>query len=458
MSATRKLGLAAADPVPDVAVSRDSSLRWRVVLSSYIGSVVEWFDFFVYSVASASVFNVLFFPNVSAGIGTLLALATLAIGYFVRPIGGVIYGHFGDRIGRKKMLVTSIVLMGVATVLVGLLPTYAQIGVMAPILLLTLRLIQGLAVAGEWGGALLMTLEHAGKGRRGVSSCVIGMGQCSGLMLGTLVFGLVSRLPQDQFLSWGWRVPFIAAVLLIGIGLWMRLGIEESPIFLEQKARAQQNPGLKQEMPIVEVLRNNWRQVVQCFLMVLGPFSISALISPFAIAYAVQSGFPRVSALNAATVAAFCQVVGMLIGGWLSDKIGRRPVFMIGAVLMAVNSIVMFRMAASGNDALLALGFAVAGLSHGFMFGPLGAFVSELFRTGTRFTGASLGYQLGGAFGGGVAPVIATSLVLLAGGPPNITYLVVFSTLVCIVSFLVAVFSRETYRDDLIEAALAPAL
>ncbi len=201
MSASQKLDVMV--PVREAGMSQDSSLRWRVVLSSYIGSVVEWFDFFIYSVASASVFNVLFFPNVSAGVGTLLALATLAIGYFVRPIGGVIYGHFGDRIGRKKMLVSSIVLMGIATVLVGLMPTYAQVGALAPILLLTLRLIQGLAVAGEWGGALLMTLEHAGKGRRGVSSCVIGMGQCSGLMLGTLVFGLVSRLPQDQFLSWG---------------------------------------------------------------------------------------------------------------------------------------------------------------------------------------------------------------------------------------------------------------
>jgi MFS family permease len=441
---------------PELAMTAEAGIQWRVVLSSYIGSVVEWFDFFVYSVATASVFNVLFFPNQSAGIGTLLALATLAIGYFVRPIGGVIYGHFGDRIGRKKMLVSSIVLMGIATVLVGLLPTYAQIGVAAPLLLLTLRVIQGLAVAGEWGGALLMTLEHAGRGRRGVSSCVIGMGQCSGLMLGTFVFGLVSRLPQQQFLSWGWRLPFIGAVLLIGIGLWMRLGIEESPVFLQQKAQERRNPR-NTTLPIVELLRTGWRQVVQCFLMVLGPFSISALISPFCIAYAVQSGFPRPVVFNAATVAAFCQVVGMLIGGWVSDRVGRRPVFMVGAVLMAVNSYVMFRLASSGDGMLLALGFGLAGLSHGIMFGPLGAFISELFRTGTRFTGASLGYQLGGAFGGGVAPVIATSLVLVAGGPPNIGLLVGFSTLVCAISFLVAVFSRETYRDDLTETATVPA-
>ncbi|MFC0406841.1 MFS transporter [Roseomonas elaeocarpi] len=425
--------------------------------SSYVGSVVEWFDFFIYSVASASVFNVLFFPNESEGVGTLLALATLAIGYLVRPIGGVIYGHFGDRIGRKKMLVSSIVLMGAATVVIGFMPTYAQIGALAPILLLTLRVIQGLAVAGEWGGALLMTLEHAGKGRRGVSSCVIGMGQCTGLMLGTFVFSLVSRLPQDQFLSWGWRLPFLGAVVLIALGLWMRLGIEESPVFLKQKQMEARQPVASARPPIMDVLQHGWRQVLQCFMMVLGPFSISALISPFCISYAVQAGFPRVTALNAATVAALCQVVGMLVGGWLSDKVGRRPVFMVGAVLMAVCSFIMFRNASSGDAGLLTLGFALAGLSHGFMFGPLGAFIAELFHTGTRFTGASLGYQLGGAFGGGVAPVIGTSLVLLAGGPPNIGYLLVFSTLVCVCSFVVAVLSRETYRDDLTEVGTGPA-
>jgi MFS family permease len=419
------------------------------VLSSYVGSVVEWFDFFIYSVASASVFNVLFFPNASEGVGTLLALATLAIGYLVRPLGGVIYGHFGDRLGRKKMLISSIVLMGVATVLIGLMPTYAQIGFLAPVLLLVLRIIQGLAVAGEWGGALLMTLETSSQKRRGLSSSVIGMGQCSGLLLGTLVFSFVSRLPQEQFLAWGWRLPFLGAVLLIALGLWMRLGIEESPVFLKQKELEAREPIATKRPPILDVLQHGRRQVLQCFLMVIGPFSISALISPFTIAYAVQAGFPRVTVLEAATVAALCQVIGMFIGGWLSDNVGRRPVFMVGAVAMAIGSYIMFKNASSGDTRLLTLGFAAAGLAHGFMFGPLGAFIAELFRTGMRFTGASLGYQLGGAFGGGLVPVVATSLVLVAGGPPNIGYLLVFSTLVCLISFVVAYKSRETYRDDL---------
>jgi MFS family permease len=434
-----------------------TSTGFRIIASSYIGSVVEWFDFFIYSVATASVFNVLFFPNQAAGVGTLLAMGTLAVGYLVRPLGGIIYGHFGDRIGRKKMLVSSIVLMGFATVLVGLMPTYAQIGFWAPVLLLTLRIIQGFAVAGEWGGALLMTLEHAKKGRRGLWSCVIGMGQCSGLLLGTFAFGLVTRLPQDEFLSWGWRVPFLGAILLIALGLWMRLGVAESPVFLEQQRLKAQQGKKTTAPPILDVLRHNGAQVFQAFLIVLGPFVVSALISPFCIAYSVQVGFARVDALNAATVAAFCQVVGMLFGGWLSDHIGRRPVFMIGAVLMAVNVCVMFSLANLHSPGLLILGFALAGLSHGTMFGPLGAFVAELFRTGTRFTGASLGYQIAGAFGGGFAPVIAGSLLLAAGGPPHLAYLFGFVLVVCVLSFTVAVLSRETYRDDLSVSAAGAA-
>ena len=423
-------------------------LGLRVVISSYIGSTVEWFDFYIYSIASASVFNVLFFPNLGTTVGTLVAFATIAIGYLIRPLGGVIYGHFGDRIGRKKMLVSSIVLMGVSTMLVGLMPTYAQVGLWAPLLLMALRMLQGLAVAGEWGGGLLMTLEHAGPGRRGLWSCVIGMGMCSGLLLGTAAFGIVSHMPDSQLLTWGWRVPFLAAVLLIGIGLWMRLGISESPVFLEQKRREAATQ-TRQRIPLVHVLKTQWRQVLQAALMVSGPFVISALISPFSIAYAVQAGFPRVDALNAATMAALCQVIGMFIGGWLSDKVGRRPVFMVGAVLMATNIFALLHLATLHDYGYLVLGFALAGLSHGFMFGPLGAFITELFTTSTRFTGASLGYQLAGALGGGFTPLVAGSLLAAGGGVPHAQWVIAFGALFCLVSFVVALKSRETYKEDL---------
>jgi MFS family permease len=416
--------------------------------------VVEWFDFFIYSIASASVFNVLFFPTESKSVGTLLALGTLAVGYVVRPLGGIIYGHFGDRIGRKKMLVSSIVLMGLATILIGALPTYAQVGMMAPVLLLTLRIVQGFAVAGEWGGALLMTIEHAGKGKRGLWSCVIGMGQCSGLLLGTLVFSLLTRMPEADFLTWGWRLPFLGAVLLIGLGLWMRLGIEESPVFVaQQKKRAAEGHAASTTPPIVDVLKNGWRQLLQTFGIVSGPFVVSALISPFCIAYAIELGFPRSAALNAASVAALCQIVGMVIGGGLSDKIGRRPVFMIGAVLMSINVYAMFTLAGMKSPEMLMLGFGLAGIAHGFMFGPIGAFIAELFSTGSRFTGASLGYQLAGTFGGGFAPLIASSLLIAGGGAPNFHYVLFFAFAMCLVSFFVAVKSRESYMDDLNKSA-----
>jgi len=426
---------------------RSKGLGVRVVMSSYIGSTVEWFDFFIYSIASASVFNVLFFPELGKTGGTLVAFATIAIGYLIRPLGGMIYGHFGDLVGRKQMLISSIVLMGVATMLVGLMPTYAQIGLGAPLILMALRLLQGLAVAGEWGGGLLMTLEHARPGTRGLWSCVIGMGQCTGLLLATAAFGLVSLLPEAQLLSWGWRLPFLAAVLLIAIGLWMRLGISESPVFLEQKKKDAQCE--RAPIPLVQVLKTQWRQVLQAALMVSGPFVISALISPFSIAYSVQSGFARTTALNAATAAALCQVIGMLIGGWLSDKVGRRPVFMVAAVLMTTNFAALLHLATLHDGGMLALGFALAGLAHGLMFGPLGAFITELFTTSTRFTGASLGYQLAGALGGGFTPLIAGSLLAAGGGVPHGQYVIAFGGLFCLVSFVVAFKSRETYREDL---------
>lgn len=438
---------AGAGPLP-----RQTSHGVRVILSGYIGSLVEWFDFYIYSVATASVFNVLFFPKMNSVAATLAGFATLALGYLIRPLGGVIYGHFGDMFGRKKMLVSSIILMGLATALVGFMPTYAQIGLWAPLLLVLLRMLQGLAVAGEWGGALLMTLEHAKPGRRGLWSCVIGMGTCSGLLLGTAAFSLVSRLPEASFLSWGWRLPFVAAVLLVALGLWMRLGIEESPLFLEQQRERARNRQPDARAPIVQVMLTQWRQVAQTFLIATGPFVISALISPFAIAYGVQSGFTRFIVLNAATAAALCQVVGMLCGGWLSDKIGRRPVFMAGSVLMALSIAALFYLMGQHVPRLLLAGFMMAGLAHGFMYGPLGAFITELFHTGTRFTGASLGFQLAGAIGGGCTPLIASSLLIAAGGVSHPLFIIAFGALACVLSFIIALTARETYRIDLAAA------
>jgi MHS family shikimate/dehydroshikimate transporter-like MFS transporter len=420
----------------------------RLILSSYIGTTIEFFDFFIYSLAAATVVNRLFFPKDDPAIGTLAAFGILAIGYLARPIGGIIYGHFGDRIGRKKVLVTSVVLMGASTVAVGLLPTYDQIGIWAPILLLCVRMIQGLAVAGEYGGALTMLVENAGIGRRGLWGCVVGVGAASGHMLGTAAFALMSYMPPNDFIRWGWRIPFLVSALLVVVGLWIRLGISESPVFLDLKRRERSKP-IKTKVPIVDLFATQYRQISQTFLVMLGVFSVSLLIGPFAISYSIDSGFSRNMVLTASTVAWTVDAVVMIFSAWLSDRIGRKPVFIIGAVLMAIATPALLLIANGGSPGLLALGFVLSGIAHGFFFGPTGAYLAEMFHTGSRYTGVSVGYQLASTFGGGFTPFIAKSLLLAAGGAPHLSYVLVFAIGCCAVGLLATVWSKETYRLDL---------
>ena len=417
-------------------------------MSSYIGTTIEFFDFFIYSLAAATVVNKLFFPKESPTAGTLAAFGILAIGYLARPIGGIIYGHFGDRIGRKKMLVTSVTLMGISTVAVGLLPTYAQIGIWAPILLLCVRMIQGLAVAGEYGGALTMLVENAGVGRRGLWGCIAGVGAASGHMLGTAAFALLSFMPGRDFVTWGWRLPFLFSALLVALGLWIRLGIGESPVFLALQSQKRLKR-TEARAPIVELFVTQRREIFQAFLLLLGVFSISLLIGPFAISYSIDAGFSRNMVLTASSVAWTVDAFVMIFSAWLSDQIGRKPVFMIGAVLMAVATPALLLLANGHAPGLLACGFVLSGIAHGFFFGPTGAYLAEMFHTGSRYTGVSVGYQLASTFGGGFTPFIATSLLLAAGGSPHISYVLIFSIACCVVGFIATIWSPETYRLDL---------
>ncbi|RZT88938.1 metabolite-proton symporter [Pseudonocardia sediminis] len=429
--------------------SKRRNSKRRILTSTYIGTVIEWFDFYIYGTAAAIVFNVLFFPEVDSLIGTLAAFGTLASGFLARPIGGIIAGHFGDRIGRKKMLVLSIILMGFGTVIVGLLPTYEQIGIWAPILLVTARVIQGLAAGGEWGGGVLMAIEHFDDRRRGLWGSVGMMGVPTGVTLSTAVFALLSLLPQEDLLSWGWRLPFLASIVLVGVGLWVRLGVDESPVFERARQEQKTKPA---KAPFIEIMTKDWRNVVVGVLLVIGPFAASAVFITFGASYGTQVGFSRAEVLTAQSIANVVELIAMPLFGLLSDHIGRRKIYYWGGALLGISAFTLFAAFDSGSWAVLLVAFLFTYVAHGMMYGPMGAFLAELFTTGTRYTGASLGYQVAGAIGGGFGPLIATSLLVAAGGAPNYTYVAVFMLVVCLLSAGAAWFAPEMKQRALREA------
>lgn len=420
-------------------------MRNRVLVSGFIGSVIEWYDFYLFGIASAAVFNKLFFPGASATAGTLAAFATLAAGFIARPVGGIIWGHFGDRAGRKGMLVLSILLMGFSTVVVGLLPTFATIGIAAPILLVVMRVVQGVSAGGEWGGAVLMSMEHAPK-RRGLSSSVAQMGLYGGILLANGVFALVSALTGDSFLAWGWRIPFLISAVLVVIGLWIRLGVEESPVFKAARAEAERAAAETPKLPLVEVLRRPKNLLLSVFL-VLGAFAASAVYGTWIVSYGITAGFPRADVLNAVLVSAAIGLVFQPVFAYLSDLWGRRVVVGVGAVLQAISIPVMFALMAGGGVGEMYLGISLAAFTHAIVYSPLGAWLGELFPTTQRYTGASLGYQIAGTIGGGFTPLICASL--LAGSGGGTAGISLFMGATCLLTVIAVFFARETSRSAL---------
>jgi MFS family permease len=421
----------------------------RAVLSSYLGSVIEYYDFLLYATASAVVFNKIFFSNLDPLVGTVASFGTLATGYLARPLGGIVFGHFGDRIGRKKMLVLSMTLMGVGSTLIGLLPTYAQIGVWAPILLVLLRVVQGIAVGGEWGGAALMSAEHA-PSRRGLWTSFTNAGAPTGVVLSTLVLALsAAATGEAQFLAWGWRVPFLLSIVLLAIGLFVRARVAETPVFAE--AAKPTRP------PLVEVLRNHPRNLLLSIGVGFGAFVAQATITTFVISYAVQHGFPRSTVLNALTLSSAVAIFGIVGFSALSDRLGRRPVVLAGAAAMAIWAFALFPLIDSGSTALLVVAVVVGqGLVHTAWYGPLAALYTELFSTGARYTGASLGYQVAG-LGAGIAPVAFASVMAAGGGTLTVS---IIMAVCCLVSVACILALRETSTTDLTadpEPARAPA-
>ncbi|MDN7242929.1 MFS transporter [Planococcus sp. N028] len=380
----------------------------RVLIASLVGSSIEWFDYFLYGTVAALVFNQLFFVNEDPTVGLLLAYASFALAFFIRPFGGVVFSHIGDRIGRKKTLVLTLSLMGIATFGMGLLPTYQAIGVWAPILLITLRLIQGLGIGGEWGGALLLAVEYAPEDKKGLFGSIPQMGVTIGMLMGTIALWIMTLLPDDSFMTWGWRVPFILSAFLVIFGLWIRKGIDETPAF-----KKVQESGEIPKLPIVDTLKYHWREVLIAIgakVVETAPFYI---FSTFIVSYATTNlGFDRTEALTAVMVATVVTTILIPIMGNLSDKVGRKKLYVTGTIAMALFAFPYFWMIQQGSVALLVLA-TVIGL--GIIWAPitavLGTMFSEIFEAKVRYTGISLGYQIGAAVAGGTAPLVATALL-----------------------------------------------
>ncbi len=418
-----------------------SSIR-KVAAASLIGTTIEWYDFFIYGTAAALVFGGLFFPTISPTAGTLAAFATFGVGFFARPVGGIIFGHFGDKIGRKAMLVLSLTMMGVATVLIGLLPSYATIGIAAPILLVVLRFVQGLGVGGEWGGAVLMAVEHSPPERRGFYGSWPQMGVPAGLILSNLVFLAVAGLPDAAFAAWGWRIPFLLSIVLVGVGLFIRLRIMESPAF----SRVQETQTVAR-MPIMDVLRTYPKQVLLAagaFIVINAYFYI--LVS-YLINYATEAaGMSRGAILTVVLLSSVVSFFAIPYFAALSDRFGRRPLYLIGVVGMGVSAFLLFWATDTGSFWLVlpAHIFGLGALS--VSYGPQAAFYAEMFGTRVRYSGISLGYQGGSIFGGALAPIIATWLFSTTGTSTSIA---AYVAALAVLSFVCAYVATETYQIDI---------
>lgn len=440
------------DPTAGPSVSRPDPVQLRrAVTSSFIGSVIEYYDFLLYATASAVVFSKVFFSNLTPLVATVASFGTFATGYLARPLGGIIFGHFGDRLGRKRMLILTMVLMGVASFLIGVLPTYEQVGVLAPIALVVLRVVQGIAVGGEWGGAVLLSAEHA-TGRRGLWASFTNAGAPFGMVLSTAALtGTGALVGEEAFLSWGWRVPFLISIVLLGVGMFVRLRVAETPVFSAATAAAARTPS---RAPLVDVLRNHPKSLLLGIGVGLAAFVVQGTLTTYLIAYGVQAGFPRQTVLNGLTLSSALAVAGIL--GWsaLSDRIGRRPVVIAGAVIMTVFAFLLFPMVDSGSAALLTLALVLGqAVIHPMMYGPLAALYSELFGTRSRYTGASLGYQMAG-LGAGLAPVIFAQVQAATGGGGTLAISVVIGAF-CLLTVVCTLALGETSRRDLADVAPA---
>lgn len=418
----------------------------KVVFASLIGTATEWYDFFLFGSAAALVFGEVFFGEIGGTTGTLYAFMTYALGFAARPLGGIVFGHFGDKVGRKKMLVASLLLMGIGTFAIGLLPTYASIGVTAPILLVFCRLLQGFAVGGEWGGAVLMAAEHGDDANRGFWTSWPQAGVALGNLLATGVLWVLAAVQTESaFLDWGWRIPFLLSAVLVVIGLWVRLTIEESPVFREAQAHVAE----RQHLPIIEVVKEYPREVLVAMGMRMAENISYYIFTVISITYVTTYlELDKGDILRALLIGAAIQFVWVPIVGAASDRVGRRPLYLAGAVGVGVWTFVFFDLLDSGDPTKFVIAVAVGLALHSLMYAPQAAFFSELFGTSVRYTGASVGYQLASIFAGALAPIIALQL-LGEVGEGNTDAVGIYVAVASVLTIVAVIAAKETKASSL---------
>ncbi|MDC7785639.1 MFS transporter [Rhodoplanes sp. TEM] len=434
---------AATDQLVIPAPETSSDMR-RIVWSSVIGTAVEWYDFLIYAVATALVFNKLFFPATDPGIATIAAFGTYGVGFLARPLGAAVFGHFGDQVGRKAMLAITIIIMGLGTFAIGLLPTYEQIGVAAPALLVMLRFVQGIGLGGEWGGAVLMAVENAPAHRRGLYGSLVQVGNPVGNLAALAIFAVVSQLPESEFMAWGWRIPFLLSILLIGVGLFIRLRLEETPAFRAVQAKSDVS-----RRPVTEVLTRHRKAFLTAVGLKIAEISYASIAGVFVISYATQTlGMPRATVLNGVMASSFIALFTIPLFGWLSDIVGRKAMFYASCLFCMGFAFPMFALLDTRDPLIVTLTVVVA-ISFGqmVMFGIGAPFYSELFAARLRYSGASLGFQIGAALSGGLTPFVAAALMAWSGGQtwPISLYLIACGLITTVATFA----APETARKEL---------
>ncbi|WP_231446445.1 MFS transporter [Brevibacterium zhoupengii] len=412
----------------------------RAKWASFVGTAIEWYDFYLYGTAAALVFNQVFFTDFDGPTGTLLSLMTFSAGFIARPIGGIVMGHFGDRIGRKSMLILSLMTMGIATTLIGFLPTFATIGVWAPILLVTLRVVQGFGVGGEWGGAVLVAVENAPKTHKGLAGSWPQVGVPVGLFLANAVFMVTNLIiGPEAFVAWGWRIGFLGSALLIAVGLIIRLKMEETPDFAEVKETE-----VIAKFPVADLLRTQWRRLIVASGVKISQNAIFYIITVFTLTYVGETlGMSDDVALGGVMVACVVSVFTLMLFGWVSDQYGRRRTYLFGAIASALFAFPMFALLDTRNIVLIALAIIIGFVFHDAMYGPQAAFMSEMFDTKIRYTGTSLSYQLASTVAGAVSPVLAVYLLQVANGRPWLVALYMIGA--SIISIVATLAAPETH-------------